>query len=449
MNQVGLKGLLITPVHKRSNYIELAQSLVPGIATMDAHNLACEQIPSLKHIIHSAKEHLPGFIRFQDVVINAEKAETVKQELANLLQQGSPKDPINIQFTSGTTGLPKGATLTNQGLLNNGFYIGERMRLTDADIVCIPVPLYHCFGLVLGVLSAITHGSRIVFPASSFDPLSVLQAVETEKCTTLLGVPTMFIAELEHPKFQEFNLSTLRTGIMAGSVCPIEIMKRVMTQMHMKEITICYGMTETSPVSFQTEPDSSVEQRVETVGCIHPHVECKIVDESGNTVPIGTPGELHTKGYLVMHGYWDDPVKTNECINSGHWMRTGDLAVMDADGYCRVVGRIKDMIIRGGENIYPREIEDYLLTMPGVKDASVFGVPDSKFGEQVAVWVKRKADNVGCELTAESIQNYCKGTIAHYKVPFYVLFKEDFPMTVTGKIKKCDMRQQTTAELAL
>jgi acyl-CoA synthetase (AMP-forming)/AMP-acid ligase II len=355
-------------------------------------------------------------------------------------------DPINIQYTSGTTGSPKGATLTHHNILNNGFFIGETMRLTEKDRICIPVPLYHCFGMVLGNLACVTHGSAMIYPGEAFDPLAVLETVEAERCTGLYGVPTMFIAELGHAEFKRFDLSTLRTGIMAGSPCPTEVMKRVNAEMHMSEVTICYGMTETSPVSFQTAADDPLEKRVGSVGRIHPHVEVKIVDGEGHIVPPGTPGELCTRGYSVMQGYWGDAEKTAEAIDAGRWMHTGDLATLDAEGYCNIVGRIKDMVIRGGENIYPREIEEFLYRHPKVQDVQVIGVPDVKYGEELCAWVRLKS---GQAATPEEIREFCKGQIAHYKIPRYVKFVDGFPMTVTGKIQKYLMREEMKKELGL
>jgi fatty-acyl-CoA synthase len=354
-------------------------------------------------------------------------------------------DPINIQYTSGTTGFPKGATLSHHNILNNGFFTGDLTRYTEADRVCIPVPFYHCFGMVLGNLACTTHGSAIVIPDAAFDPLAVLETVEDERCTSLYGVPTMFIAELEHPDFGRFDLSSLRTGIMAGSPCPVEVMKQAMSTMHIGEVTICYGMTETSPVSTQTGPDDSVDKRVGTVGRVHPHVEVKIVDPITNrTAPRETPGELLTRGYSVMIGYWNDPARTDEAIDQQRWMHTGDLATMDSDGYVSIVGRIKDMIIRGGENVYPREIEEFLYGHPDISDVQVIGVPDTRFGEEIMAWVKVRP---GAELTDEDVRSFCRGRIAHFKVPRYVRFADDFPMTVTGKVQKFRMREISVAEL--
>ena len=356
-------------------------------------------------------------------------------------------DPINIQYTSGTTGFPKGATLSHHNILNNGFFIGEGCRYTQADRVCIPVPFYHCFGMVLGNLACTTHGACIVIPAAGFDPAATLRAVQQERCTSLYGVPTMFIAELGLPDFASYDLSTLRTGIMAGSPCPVEVMKRVVSEMHMSEVTICYGMTETSPVSAQTTADDDMERRVSTVGRVHPYVEVKIIDpETGLVLPRGVPGEMCTRGYSVMLGYWNEPEKTAESIDIARWMHTGDLAVMDAAGYLNIVGRIKDMVIRGGENVYPREVEEFLYSHPAIEDVQVIGVPDSKYGEELCAWVKVRA---GSELTEADVRAYCTGKIAHYKVPRYVRFTGDFPMTVTGKVQKFRMRETSITELGL
>jgi fatty-acyl-CoA synthase len=355
-------------------------------------------------------------------------------------------EAINIQYTSGTTGFPKGATLSHHNILNNGFFIGKGCRYTHADRVCIPVPFYHCFGMVLGSLACTTHGAAIVIPAPTFDPAATLEAVQRERCTSLYGVPTMFIAELSLPTFADYDLSSLRTGIMAGSPCPLEVMKRVQTEMHMPEVTICYGMTETSPVSTQTLTDDPVEKRTGTVGRVHPHLEVKIVDANGAIVPRDTPGELCTRGYAVMLGYWENPDATAEAIDAARYMHTGDIAVMDEDGYVNISGRIKDMVIRGGENVYPREIEEYLYTHPAIRDVQVIGVPDERFGEELCAWIVVHA---GSELTEENVREYCRGQIAHYKIPRYVRFVDAFPMTVTGKIQKYKMREQSIAALGL
>ncbi len=359
----------------------------------------------------------------------------------------SADDPINIQYTSGTTGFPKGATLSHRNILNNGRFTSVLQNLTADDRVCIPVPFYHCFGMVIGNLGCTTHGATIVIPGDSFDPLAVLQAVEAERCTALYGVPTMFIAELGHERFDTFDLASLRTGVMAGSPCPVEVMKACINKMNMVDVTICYGMTETSPVSTQTVPGDTLEHQTATVGRAHPHVEIRIADpETGATVDRKVPGEFCTRGYSVMTGYWNDPDKTAAAIDDDGWMHTGDLAVMADDGYVEIVGRLKDMVIRGGENIYPREIEEFLYTHPDVEDVQVIGVPDAKYGEELVAWIKPKA---GRALTDDDVREFCRGTIAHFKVPRYVKFVDEFPMTVTGKVRKVEMREQSIAELGL
>ncbi|ABC82779.1 AMP-binding protein [Anaeromyxobacter dehalogenans] len=370
-----------------------------------------------------------------------------EQELTRLERDLQFDEPINIQYTSGTTGFPKGATLSHHNLLNNGFFIGEYLGYREADRVCLPVPFYHCFGMVIGNLAATSHGSAIVIPLDNFDPVTVMRTVQQERCTSLYGVPTMFIAELDHPEFHTFDFSSLRTGVMAGSPCPIEVMKRVQKDMHMPEVTICYGMTETSPVSTQSRTDDPIEKRVTTVGQVHPHVEIKIVDPTtGRVMPRGTPGELCTRGYSVMLGYWNDPHATRGAIDDGRWMHTGDLATIDEHGYVKIVGRIKDMVLRGGENIFPREVEEFLYTIPGVSDVQVIGVPDVKYGEELMAWVKLRP---GVSLTGEEIRAYCKGKIATYKIPRYYKFVDGFPMTVSGKVQKYKMRETAIQELGL
>jgi fatty-acyl-CoA synthase len=432
LNKVECKALVTAGQFKTSDYVGMLNEL-----------RSQNRLPHLKTIIRIGGAS-SGMLAFDDVpgLAGPEHHQRLN-EIAATLQFD---DPINIQFTSGTTGYPKGATLTHHNILNNGFFIGETMRLSEKDRICIPVPLYHCFGMVLGNLACITHGAAMVYPGEGFDPLAVLQAVEAERCTGLYGVPTMFIAELGHADFRKFNLSSLRTGIMAGSPCPIEVMKQVVKDMHMNEVTICYGMTETSPVSFQTSADDPLEKRVGSVGRIHPHVEVKIVDADGRIVPPRKPGELCTRGYSVMRGYWNDEEKTREAIDDGRWMHTGDLATIDEEGYCNIVGRIKDMVIRGGENIYPREIEEFLYKHPKVADVQIIGVPDRKYGEELCAWVRLKA-NQTC--TDEEIRQFCQGQIAHYKIPRYVKFVDAFPMTVTGKIQKFLMREQARKELGL
>ena len=358
----------------------------------------------------------------------------------------SPDDPINIQYTSGTTGFPKGATLTHRNIVNNGYFVARLQQFTDQDRLCIPVPFYHCFGMVMGNLGCTTHGATMVIPGDSFDPVAVLRAVESERCTALYGVPTMFIAELGHGEFDRYDLSSLRTGVMAGAPCPVEVMKACVDKMHMAEVTICYGMTETSPVSTQTLPGDSLHHQTATVGRAHPHVEIRVADpETGATLPRGTPGEFCTRGYSVMTGYWNDPDRTAEAIDSDGWMHTGDLAVMADDGYVEIVGRIKDLVIRGGENIYPREIEEFLFTHPEILEVQAIGIPDDRYGEELMVWVKTVP---GSSLDAEQVREFCRGRIAHFKVPRYVRFVEEFPMTITGKVRKVEMREISIAELA-
>jgi fatty-acyl-CoA synthase len=422
----------------------MLRELAPEIDGSTPGRLAAKRFPTLATLIRIGAGEARGFFRFEDVLRKGHDAgRGALDALAPRLQFD---DAINIQFTSGTTGAPKGATLTHHNLLNNGFFVGEALRLGEHDRVCIPVPLYHCFGMVLGNLACITHGAAMVFPGEGFEPLATLETVAAERCTALYGVPTMFIAELNHPEFKRFDVSTLRTGIMAGSPCPIEVMKRCTDEFHMPEMTICYGMTETSPVSFQTDCDDTLERRVSTVGSIHPHVEVKIVDAEGRIVPPDTAGELCTRGYSVMLGYWGDAEKTAEAIDAAGWMHTGDLATLDADGYCNIVGRIKDMVIRGGENVYPREVEEYLFRHPKIEAVQVVGVPDPRFGEELCAWIKLKP---GQSANEEEVLGFCRGQIAHYKIPRYVRFVDAFPMTVTGKVQKFVMRDTMIKELGL
>jgi fatty-acyl-CoA synthase len=444
LNKVSCNTLVVADKFKSSDYLGMLGELAPEISASKAGELQASKIPALRNIIHLGQADVPGMFRFS--AFEKPLNEDVIHALLQLAPDLQPDDPINIQFTSGTTGFPKGATLTHCNILNNGYFVAKTMQFTEKDRLCIPVPLYHCFGMVMGVLGCLTHGSTMVFPDEAFDPESVLSVVQAERCTALYGVPTMFIAELAHPAFADYDLSSLRTGVMAGATCPRTTMESVMQDMHMSDVTIAYGMTETSPVSFQTGVGDPVEKRVATVGRVHPHVQVKLVDEDGKVVERGQRGELCTRGYSVMLGYWGDDELTAESIDRAGWMHTGDLAVMDSDGYCDIVGRVKDMIIRGGENVYPREIEEYLLRHPGVQDASVFGVPDKKFGEQVAVWVMA---NDGVEITEDSIREFCDGQIAHYKIPHYVRIVDEFPMTVTGKIQKFVMRDQLSEELGL
>ena len=444
LNKSGCVALITAARFKSSDYIQMLRDLAPELATAAPGNLRAAKLPELRLILTIGDETHAGTVPFGDVAKlggDAERRHLV--ELADALQFD---DPINIQFTSGTTGFPKGATLTHHNILNNGFFIARAMKFTENDRLCIPVPLYHCFGIVLGNLACMTHGAAMVYPSEAFEPLAALEAVEAERCTALHGVPTMFIAEMDHPDFHRFDLQSLRTGIMAGSPCPIEVMKRAVDQMHLSEITIAYGMTETSPVSFQSSTDDPLDRRVSTVGRIQPHVEVKIVDAEGRTVPRGTPGELWTRGYPVMLGYWNDPERTAESIDRAGWMKTGDLATIDDEGYCNIVGRIKDMVIRGGENIYPREIEEFLYRHPKIQNVQVIGVPDTRYGEELCAWVKLRD---GEHASPEEVQEFCKGQIAHYKIPRYIKFVDAFPMTVTGKIQKFLMREEMIRELGL
>ena len=441
LNKVECRALILAERFKTSNYVEMIRELAPEIQAGTEENLVSKRLPHLSSLIVIADEHHEGFLRFKDVVARAtpELLTQVKQ-VADSLQ---PEDPINIQFTSGTTGFPKGATLTHHNIINNAYFTGERMEFDASSKLCIPVPLYHCFGMVLGVLTCIMHGASMVFPDDSFDPTTTLTAVSKEKCTALHGVPTMFIAELDHPEFKSFDLSNLKTGIMAGSPCPVAVMKRVISEMNMSSVTIGYGMTEVSPLSFQSLPDDSIEKRVGTVGKVHPFVESKIVDSEGATVERGVQGEILFRGYSVMQGYWNDEERTAEAIDDQNWMHSGDLGVMDDDGYVNITGRVKDMIIRGGENIYPREIEEYLYRHEDILDVQVFGVPDERFGEEVCAWIQLKRPG----LTVEDVKSFCQGQIAHFKIPKHISFVDEFPMTVTGKIRKIEMREIMTEQL--
>ncbi|UOX88072.1 AMP-binding protein [Amycolatopsis sp. FBCC-B4732] len=425
LNQAGIRLLVASDAFKTSDYPAMVEEVR-------------EKCAALEHVV------ILGGDSWQALMT----AGGDPAQLAHLQAGLSADDPINIQYTSGTTGFPKGATLSHHNILNNGFFVGELCNYTEADRVCIPVPFYHCFGMVMGNLACTSHGACMVIPAPAFDPKATLEAVAAERCTSLYGVPTMFIAELNHPDFGEFDLSSLRTGIMAGSPCPVEVMKQVIDRMGMAEVSICYGMTETSPVSTQTRADDSIERRVSTVGRVGPHLEVKVVDpETGLTVPRGEPGELCTRGYSVMLGYWEQADKTAEAIDAARWMHTGDLAVMDGDGYVNITGRIKDMVIRGGENLYPREIEEFLYTHPDILDAQVIGVPDEKYGEELMAWVRMRD---GAEpLTTEKVREFCEGKLARYKIPRYVHVVEEFPMTVTGKVRKVEMREKSISLLGL
>lgn len=445
LRQSGCTAIIIAPQFKSSNYTGMLYELCPELKEAQPGQLQSSRFPELRSVIRLGNETSPGMFIWDDIMGLSEGVSD--DELASRQREQEFDDPINIQYTSGTTGFPKGATLSHHNILNNGYFVGELQNLTENDRMAIPVPLYHCFGMVMGNLGCITHGSTMVYPSEAFEPLAVLQAVQDEKCTSLYGVPTMFIAELDHADFSKFDLSSLRTGVMAGSPCPIEVMKKVNTLMNMEEVEICYGMTETSPVSLQTRMDAPLDKRVGTVGTVHPHLEVKIVDPgTGQTVPIGETGELCTRGYSVMLSYWSNPEATAKAIDEARWMHTGDLATMDAEGYVNIVGRIKDLIIRGGENVYPREIEEFLYQHPKISDVQVIGLPDPKYGEEVMAWVKLKA---GETATEDEIKAFCKGQIAHYKIPRYVKFVDSFPMTVTGKIQKFLMRQTSVEELGL
>ncbi len=444
LNKAGCRALVTATAFKTSDYIGMVNTLAPELRTSEPGRLHAARLPHLEAVIQIGETHAPGALAFSAVLGMGFGPE---RELLAVLSGGLQfDDPINIQFTSGTTGMPKGATLTHHNILNNGYFCGEGFRLTPDDRLCVPVPMYHCFGMVIGVLSCVTHGAAIVFPGEGFDPLTTLQTVAEERCTGLLGVPTMFISQMDHPEFARFDLTSLRTGMMAGAPCPIEVMRRAISQMHLSEITIGYGMTETSPVSTQTLIGDSLDRQVSTVGRVFPHVEVKIIDAEGRIVPRGSSGEFCTRGYSVMLGYWEDDARTAEAIDKGRWMHTGDLAVMDSDGYMKIVGRIKDMIIRGGENVYPREVEEFLYRHPKIQDVQVFGVPDPRFGEEIAAWVKVRS---GETVTADEVRAFCDGQIAHYKVPRHIRFVDEFPMTVTGKVQKFIMRAQTAEELGV
>jgi fatty-acyl-CoA synthase len=445
LNKVGVTALVAAEAFKSSNYLEMVEHLAPGIADSIPGELHAARVPSLRTVVKIGSAQRPGWLNLADVFA-ADGKSSSRVELLRIADSLDRFDPINIQFTSGTTGQPKGATLTHRNLVNNAQFVGTSAGLREGDRLCVPVPLYHCFGMVMSNLACVKHGATIVYPSAGFDPLAVLQAVQSERCTGLQGVPTMFIAELEHARFAEFDLTSLRGGIMAGAPCPIEVMRKVIQRMHMREITIAYGMTETSPVSFQSSIQDTLDRRVGSVGRIQPHMEAKVIDPDGNILPLDAAGELCTRGYAVMRGYWDEPEKTAESVDSDGWMHTGDLAVIHTDGYCNIVGRAKDMIIRGGENVYPREVEEFLFNHPCIQDVAVVGVPDAKYGEEICAWVKLRANS---HLDEEGVKNFCRGQVAHYKIPRYVMFVDDFPTTVTGKIQKYLIRQQMVALLRL
>jgi fatty-acyl-CoA synthase len=444
LNKVGCRALVLAPALKSSDYLAILRGIAPEIDTSEPGALQSAALPELRWVLRLGTERTPGMLNFDDVPARATPASRALLAATGPTLQAT--DPINIQFTSGTTGHPKGATLTHRNILNNGFFVGQAIRLRPEDRLCIPVPLYHCFGMVMGNLACVTHGSTMVYPSEAFDPAAVLRTVQAERCSALYGVPTMFIAVLDHPDFATTDLGSLRTGIMAGSPCPIEVMKRVQSQMNMREVTIAYGMTETSPVSTQSAVDDPLERRVSTVGRVQPHLEIKIVNADGHTVPRGAVGEFCTRGYSVMQGYWGDPEKTAEAIDSGGWMHTGDLATMDAEGFVNIVGRLKDMVIRGGENVYPREVEEFYYRHPKVQDVQVVGVPDAKYGEVLCACIVPKP---GLRCTADELRAFAQGQIAHYKVPAYFEFVEALPMTITGKVQKFVLREQMAARLGL
>jgi fatty-acyl-CoA synthase len=444
LNTVSCKALVSAASFKSSDYLAMLCELAPELLRDEPGKLAAQKLPHLKLVVCIDAAEAAGILSFAEVSRRGRDSD--RDVLGKIAATLRPEDAVNIQFTSGTTGSPKGATLTHRNVLNNAFFVGEAIRTGFGDRICIPVPLYHCFGMCMGNLNCLTHGAAAVYPSRGFDALATLRCIEAERCTALYGVPTMFIAMLDHPRFREFDMSSLRGGIMAGSPCPIAVMHRVVDQMHMPEVTIAYGMTETSPVSFQSSVDDSLERRVSTVGRIQPHLQVKVIDPSGAIVPRGVSGEICTRGYSVMQGYWGDPARTSEVLDEAGWMHTGDLGVIDAQGYCNIVGRIKDMIIRGGENVYPREVEEFLFKHPKVQGVACFGVPDPRFGEELCAWIQLR-DAVSAD--AEEFKQYCRGQIAHYKIPRYFEFVDEFPMTVTGKIQKFIMRDAMIERLGL
>src|SRR5499425_1017573 len=445
LRQSGCTWLVIAPEFKTSDYTGMIQALAPEVAGSRPGALAAAALPDLRGVVRLGQDRFPGMMSWPELLALA--GPVTAEELARRQGEQEFDDPINIQYTSGTTGYPKGATLSHHNILNNGYFVTELLHFTDRDRLLIPVPLYHCFGMVMGNLGCMTHGATMIYPSAGFEATAVLEAAQAERATALYGVPTMFIAELNHPDFAGYDLSSLRTGIMAGSPCPVEVMKQVQTAMGMRDVAIAYGMTETSPVSTQTRIGAPLAKQVGTVGQVHPHVQTKIVDpQTGQIVPIGERGELCTRGYSVMLGYWDNDEATRTAIDAARWMHTGDLATMDDEGYLNIVGRIKDMIIRGGENVYPREIEEFLYSHPKIQDVQVIGVPDEKFGEEIMAWVRLRD---GHDATAEEIRDYCRGKIAHYKIPRYVKFVDGFPMTVTGKVQKFLMREESVKALGL
>ncbi len=449
LNKVSCKALITAESFKASSYVDMLRELAPELDSCQPGELMSKRLPALRVVIKVGNS-ASGMYAFDDVAGSvALLTATDRKQLDAFSASLDPDDAINIQFTSGTTGMPKGATLTHRNIVNNAHFVTRAIKLTENDRLCIPVPFYHCFGMVMGTLGCVSKGAAMIIPSEGFDPLATLRTLGEERCTAMYGVPTMFVAMLDHPQLTDFDVSQLRTGIMAGSPCPVEIMKRVQSTLNMNQITIAYGMTETSPVSFQSSVQDSLEKRVSSVGQVHPHVEVKIIDEQEKVVPVGTQGELCTRGYSVMQGYWEDPDQTHDSIDAQGWMHTGDLAILDAEGFCNITGRVKDMIVRGGENVYPREIEEFLYTMPGVTQVQVFGVPDAKYVEAVCAWVVCRNDAAGEAVTRESVLEFCKGKIAHYKIPAHVQIVEEIPMTVTGKAQKFIMRQRMVDQLGL
>jgi fatty-acyl-CoA synthase len=443
LKQTGVKALITVPHFKTSDYLAMLSELIPEFVGSDPGTIKAKKVPNLRWVITMGRNRSKGTFRYCDVIAGA--TDESRQRLLSLSGELQFDDPINIQFTSGTTGRPKAATLTHHNIVNNAYFAGLQMELSNKDRMCIPVPMYHCFGMVLGTLCCVAHGATMVFASAGFDATSTMQTVESERCTVLHGVPTMFIAELDSPGFGDRDLSSLRTGIIAGAPCPAELMKRIITEMHMTQITIAYGMTETGPVSTQTSVTDPVVRRVETVGRVLPHTEIKVVGNNGRITPRRVPGELLTRGYCVMLKYWNDPEKTREAIDEAHWIASGDIAVVDEEGYFQIVGRIKDMLIRGGENIFPREIEDFLYTHQAIEQVEVIGTPDEKYGEEICAWIKLRE---GQSATADDIRTFCKGKIAHFKIPRYIKFVDSFPMTITGKVQKFVMREQMARELS-
>jgi fatty-acyl-CoA synthase len=445
LNQSGISVLVAARRFRKSDYVDMLVDLMPELTTADNVAIHSVRVPALRHVIYLGADAAPGGIAWTELVDRAGGVRDADLRAREALLQFD--DPVNIQYTSGTTGSPKGATLSHHNILNNGFFVGEVLKYTADDRVAVPVPFYHCFGCVMGNLAAMTHGAAVVLPSEAFEAEATLRAIDAHRCTSIYGVPTMFIAMLDHPAFRTYCLDSLRTGIMAGAPCPIEIMRQVVDRMHVGEVTICYGMTETSPVSFQSAVDDPIEARVSTVGRVHPHVECKIIEpDTGATAPRGTPGELCTRGYSVMLGYWNDATATAAAIDPARWMHTGDLAVMREDGCVNIAGRLKDMIIRGGENIYPREIEEFLYSHPKISEVQVVGVPDVKYGEELCAWIRL---HEGHHATEDELRDFCRGQIATFKIPRYIRFTTEFPTTVTGKIQKFRMREISIEELGL